>query len=116
MRWGIWLNDGPDELIGMISVWPDDGDRDQRSLWLDPEFWRRGIVTEAVDCITDYAFSELGYAHLYLSNAEPNVGSRRIKEKQGAELIDTVPCQFIGGEFPRQIWLLTAENWFACRP
>ena len=45
-------------------------------------------MTEAADRVTDYAFRDLGWPHLWLTNAQENHASRRIKEKQGARLID----------------------------
>jgi RimJ/RimL family protein N-acetyltransferase len=86
-----------------------------RGFWLDPEFRGRGLMTEAADRITDYALRELAWPHLWLSNAEPNRGSARVKERQGATLAATEPCKYVSGEHPRQIWLLTAEDWLARR-
>ena len=62
--------------------------RDQRGFWLDPAFQGQGLMTEAADRVTDYAFRELGWPCLWLSNAQDNHASRRIKEKQGARLVD----------------------------
>ena len=48
--WSIVLKDGPDELIGRIELWPDDGvSRDQRGFWLDPAFAGQGLMTEAAE-------------------------------------------------------------------
>jgi hypothetical protein len=46
-----------------------------------------------------------------LTNAEANVASRRIKEKQGAKLIDRVPKHYVSGEGIAEIWRLTREEW-----
>ena len=62
--------------------------RDQRGFWLDPEYQGQGLMTEAADRVTDYAFRELGWPYLWLRNAQENHASRRIKEKQGARLVD----------------------------
>ena len=70
------LKDGPDELIGSIDLWPDDGvSRDQRGFWLDPAFQGQGLMTEAAERVTEYAFRELGWPCLWLSNAEDNQAS-----------------------------------------
>jgi len=48
--WSIILKDGPDELIGRIDLWADDGvSRDQRGFWLDPAFEGQGLMTEAAE-------------------------------------------------------------------
>ena len=55
-------------------------------------------MTEAADRVTDYAFGELGWPCLWLSNAQENLASRRIKEKQGAQLVDIMIGRYVGGE------------------
>jgi RimJ/RimL family protein N-acetyltransferase len=114
--WAIFLKGGPADLIGRIDLWPDDGvSRDQRGFWLDPEFQGRGLMTEAAERVTAFAFVELGWPHLWLSNAEANSASARIKEKQGAQLIDREPARYVSGEGTRMVWLLTREEWLARR-
>lgn len=114
--WSIVPKDGPDELIGLIELWADDGvKRSQRGFWLDREFWGRGLMTEAADRVTDYALVELGWPHLWLSNAEANVASHRVKEKQGATIVARTPDKYVSGDGVRVIWLLTREAWLAHR-
>lgn len=110
--WSIVLKDGPDEMIGRIDLWADDGEqRDQRGFWLDPEYWGQGLMTEAADRVTDYALIELGWPHLWLSNAEVNVASHRVKEKQGATIVDRTTAKYVYGAGGRVVWLLTREAW-----
>ena len=116
-HWAITLKGGKGELIGRIDLWPDDGvTHDQRGFWLDPEFQGRGLMMEAVECVTDYAFRTLGWPHLWLSNVQENQPSRRIKERQGARLIDLIISQHVGGEATHMVWLLTHADWVARRP
>jgi RimJ/RimL family protein N-acetyltransferase len=116
-HWSLFLKEGgPGEMIGRIDLWPDDGvSRDMRGFWLDPDFRGAGLMTEAANRVTDYALRELGWPHLWLSNAEPNRRSARVKERQGARLVATEPARYVSGEHPRQIWLLTASDWLARR-
>lgn len=116
-HWSLFLKDGgPGEMIGRISLWPDDGEsRDMRGFWLDPDFQGRGLMTEAADRVTDYAFADLGWSRLWLTNAEPNRGSARVKERQGATLVATEPGHFVCGDFPKQTWMLAAEDWISRR-
>jgi RimJ/RimL family protein N-acetyltransferase len=114
--WSIVPKDGPDELIGLIELWTDDGvKRSQRGFWLDPEYWGQGLMTEAAARITDYALIELGWPHLWLANAEINKASHRVKEKQGATIVDRTPCKYLYGDGVRVTWLLTRETWMAHR-
>ena len=116
-HWSLFLKDGgPGEMIGRISLWPDDGKRrDMRGFWLDPGFRGRGLMTEAANAVTDYALRELAWPRLWLSNAQPNAGSARVKERQGARLVDSESAQYVSGEFPRQVWLIEREAWLAAR-
>lgn len=111
-HWAITLKDGGDELIGRIDLWPFDGEkRDMRGFYLARPYWGRGLMTEAAEEVTRYAFEDLGWPFLYLTNAEPNLASRRVKEKQGALLIDRELAAYMAGELTREVWLLTREAW-----
>jgi RimJ/RimL family protein N-acetyltransferase len=112
--WAVTLRAGDDDLIGRVDLWADDGvSRDQRGFWLDPQYWGRGLMTEAANRVTDYALIELGWPRLWLNNAEVNVASRRVKEKQGAQLIERSPRRYVYGDGVRETWLLTREAWIA---
>jgi RimJ/RimL family protein N-acetyltransferase len=116
-HWAIVPKKGPADLIGVISLWPDDGvTQDQRGFWLDPAFHGLGLMTEVANRVTDYAFIKLGWTHLWLSNAQDNLASRRIKEKQGARLVDMQIGRFVSGEMTRMVWLLEREHWVARPP
>ena len=111
-HWAIVPRKGPADLIGIIDLWPDDGvSRDQRGFWLDPAFQGQGLMTEAADRVTDYAFRQLGWPCLWLSNAQENLASRRIKEKQGAQLVDIMIGRYVGGEASQMVWQLMREDW-----
>jgi [ribosomal protein S5]-alanine N-acetyltransferase len=115
-HWAITLRDGGDESIGLISLWKTDGDpRDQRGFWLDPAFWGKGLMTEAADRVTDYALVDLGWPLLWLSNAEVNKASHRVKEKQGATIVERIPRRYVYGDGIKVTWLLTREAWLARR-
>jgi ribosomal-protein-alanine N-acetyltransferase len=114
--WSLRLRGGPHEAIGIIEIWPpDEATRDSRGFWLDPEFHGRGLMGEAADRVTDYALRDLGWPFLWLGNAKGNHRSARVKERQGASLIDEVPFRFVCGEDLRQVWLLKGEDWLGRR-
>jgi len=114
-HWAITLKGGGDEMIGRIDLWPETGERDNRGFWLDPEFWGQGLMTEAADRVTEYAFTELDWPRLYLCNAEANIASHRVKEKQGARIIDRIPAAYVSGPGTRVVWVLEREVWRAQR-
>lgn len=109
--WVILLKGGPEEPIGRIDLWPDHGAQDQRGFWLDPEFQHRGLMSEAAERVTEYAFLELEWPYLWLTNAEANAASHRIKEKQGAKLVTRIPRQYVSGEGIEEVWLLSRDDW-----
>ena len=116
-HWAIIPKTGPADLIGVIDLWPDDGvSRSQRGFWLDPEFQRQGLMTEAAERVTAYAFTELGWPHLWFSNAQDNHASRRIKEKQGARLVDLMIGRYVEGTGPQMVWQLQRQDWMERRP
>jgi RimJ/RimL family protein N-acetyltransferase len=118
-HWAITLKDGvleggDDSLIGLIVLWADDGEsHDQRGFWLAREYWGQGLMTEAADRVTDYALIDLGWPHLWLNNAEINTASHRVKEKQGATIVQRTPRRYVYGEGVKVTWLLTREAWLA---
>lgn len=112
--WVLTLKGGDDEAIGRIDLGPYDGEtRDTRGFWLARRFWGRGLMTEAAEAVTGYAFEVLGWPFLYLNNAAENRASHRIKEKQGAEIVDVLPHPYMSGEGMRVTWILRREVWLA---
>jgi RimJ/RimL family protein N-acetyltransferase len=51
--------------------------------WLGETYWGRGIVSEALRLLTDYAFGELGFLRLFALPFEENIGSIRVLERAG---------------------------------
>jgi [ribosomal protein S5]-alanine N-acetyltransferase len=114
-RWAITLK-GDDKLIGAIELRVDDGtSRNQRAFWLTPPLWRRGLVTEAAERVTEFAFLTLGWSQLWLTNSEVNLASHRIKEKQGARIVDRKPGRYVSGDGVEVTWLLTRADWLVRR-
>jgi [ribosomal protein S5]-alanine N-acetyltransferase len=114
--WVLTMREGPDEAIGRIDLWPEaEGEKDMRGFWLARAYWGRGLMSEAAEAVTAFAFETLGWPHLWLTNAAANGASHRIKEKQGAELIETSPALYVGGPGLRETWLLRREAWLAAR-
>jgi [ribosomal protein S5]-alanine N-acetyltransferase len=51
--------------------------------WLGEEYWNRGIVTEAVIAVTEYAFNTLAMTRLHAEVFQWNTASMRVLEKAG---------------------------------
>lgn len=109
--WGIFLKTNPTELIGAVDLYRD-GKPENRGFWLGRPFWKKGIMTEAVTPVIDYAFSDLGFEKLIFANAIGNEGSHQVKVKTGARVIRTAPAKFVDPKFTEhEIWELTKEDW-----
>ncbi len=109
--WAITLREANNDLlVGLIDL--DVQGPFHRGFWLMPEHHRKGYMTEAVTAVNDFAFDVLKMPLMRLGNAVPNLGSRRIKEKSGAVLVDVIPdVPFVSGVFPEEVWEITAETW-----
>jgi RimJ/RimL family protein N-acetyltransferase len=51
--------------------------------WLGPPFWGRGVATEALRAVTDYAFTTLDICRLEAGVFDWNPASARVLEKAG---------------------------------
>jgi [ribosomal protein S5]-alanine N-acetyltransferase len=110
--WGIFLKVAPQELIGCVDLWRKPCP-ENRGFWLGRKFWGQGYMSEAIRPIMDYAFNDLGFEKVFLTNAVGNERSRRVKEKSGARLIETRPAKFVGQQYNEtELWELSKEAWF----
>lgn len=54
--------------------------------WLGEPFWGKGIMTEAVKQMVDYAFKQLNLIRIFTGVFDFNKGSQRVLEKAGFKL------------------------------
>jgi [ribosomal protein S5]-alanine N-acetyltransferase len=113
--WGIFLKAAPEEMIGGITLYRE-GKSGNRGFWLGRSHWGSGLMSEAVEVTTDFAFDELGFPVLTFVNAVGNPRSRRLKEKAGARLLRVEPATFVDpGLKEQEVWELRPEEWRARR-
>ena len=75
-----------DEAVGGIgfTLQPDVGHRSAEiGYWLGEMFWGRGIATEALKAVTDYAFANFDICRIFAHVFEWNGASARVLEKAG---------------------------------
>lgn len=111
--WTIRLKSAPDQLIGSITL--HRREENQRGFWIVAEHQNQGLMTEASDTVTDFWFNTLKMPVLRVPKAAPNIGSRRISEKQGMRLVRTEERDFVSGRYLAEIWEITADEWKARR-
>jgi RimJ/RimL family protein N-acetyltransferase len=112
-HWSLRLKTDRDHLIGLISLL--NKENQNRGFWIGLPWQRQGLMSEAVEVVTDYWFDQLGFPVLRVPKAVVNVASRRISEKTGMRVIATEERDYVSGRFLTEIWEITAGEWHAHR-
>ncbi|MDE5578251.1 MAG: GNAT family N-acetyltransferase [Oscillospiraceae bacterium] len=81
--WGI-VNKENSKVIGMIEVFDVENDRlGNVGYRLDPDFWNKGICTEALKRVTEFIFSETKIDRLHAEADIENAASNAVLKKCG---------------------------------
>lgn len=100
--WAIeWKETG--KMIGTIDfihLLLDENKQAELGYALSRQFWGKGIVTEAVECVMTFGFEELKLERIQARCMEGNIGSARVMEKVGMTYEGTLRrLIFIKGTF-----------------
>ena len=115
--WVLVLRASDGEAIGNINFRPRaSGRKGNRGFWLAEPYWKKGLMTEAVAAVNDFAFLTLGLESFVVCNVASNVASRRVKQKTSAEFVGYVELPDHNGESKSEQWLVTRESWLGRRP
>ncbi|MDH6261350.1 GNAT family N-acetyltransferase [Bradyrhizobium sp. BR13661] len=115
-HWVLVLKGGDGEAIGNIHFRPRaEGAKGNRGFWLAEPYWGRGLMTEAIIAVNDFAFLTLCLEHFYVSNAATNEASRRVKQKTGAEFVGFIELPHHGGQSTAERWIVQREAWLRGR-
>tara|TARA_E500000318_G_scaffold95858_1_gene95839 strand:+ start:893 stop:1468 length:576 start_codon:yes stop_codon:yes gene_type:complete len=109
--WSLRPRSKPEELIGLIGLY--DKAEANRGFWLAPEWQGKGLMSEAVEVVTNFWFVNLGRSLMRIPKAAPNLASRRISEKTGMRLVETGEKDYVCGRLPTEVWEITREEWLA---
>ena len=72
------------KMIGTCDFWPiSDQGCYEMGFVLNPEYWNKGIMSEASLCILDFAFREYGVRRMELNHIEGNHSSKKVALKLG---------------------------------
>jgi RimJ/RimL family protein N-acetyltransferase len=107
--WTLRLKSNPGQMIGNISLMR--GESKNRGFWIASAWQGQGLMSEACDAVTDYWFNTLKFPVLRVPKAAANTASRKISEKQGMRLVETVERDYVSGRLATEIWEITAEEW-----
>jgi ribosomal-protein-alanine N-acetyltransferase len=108
-HWTLRLKTAPGVVIGGIGLKMHA--TDNRGFWLGLDWQGRGLMTEAADAVTDYWFDILNMPVLRAPKAIANTTSRRVSEKQGMRVVETIERDYVSGRLPAEIWEITAKEW-----
>jgi [ribosomal protein S5]-alanine N-acetyltransferase len=78
---------------------------------LDPDYWNRGLITEAARAVRDHGFADLKLPRVISLIHPENIPSRRVAEKNGMKVEKEIT--FRG--FPTLVYAITREEWLANR-
>jgi ribosomal-protein-alanine N-acetyltransferase len=78
---------------------------------LHPDYWNRGLITEAARAVRDHAFADLKLSRVISLIHPENIPSRRVAEKNGMKIEKEIT--FRG--FPTLVYAITREQWLANR-
>jgi RimJ/RimL family protein N-acetyltransferase len=107
---------GSDKVIGSIRYERHE-DKDtiyaERGFVLDPQYWGKGLATEAADALNNYVFSTTDITEIRANNAIGNIPSSKIKQKQGFILQDIVDIDppYHSGTSKEEEWVLPKTVW-----
>ena len=85
IQWAIALREEPTLMIGAISYWRFrfEDYRAETGYTLHPQYWKKGIMKEALLKVIDYGFTRMGL-HSIEANINPgNTASARLLESTG---------------------------------
>ena len=87
IMWGLRILDN-NELVGTICLWNFSKDKSSADIGfvLHPNQQGKGIMSEAVEKVLDYGFSDLGLNIIYGEVDRQNISSIKLMEKHGFTL------------------------------
>lgn len=102
------------QLIGYCGFlhWHLDGaDEVEIGYRLHPDYWNRGLATEAARAVREHAFRDLTLPKVISLIHPDNIASRRVAEKNGMK----IERETVFRGFPTQVFAITREQWLAER-
>lgn len=78
---------------------------------LHPDYWNRGLITEAARAVRDHGFADLKLPRVISLIHPENIPSRRVAEKNGMKVEKEIT--FRG--FPTLVYAMTREQWLGTR-
>lgn len=74
-----------------------------------PEYWARGLATEAVSLILNYAFNELALVKIEAQIDPNNISSLKLAKRIGMEFDRNIKPD--GYDYADEIWVINREKF-----
>jgi RimJ/RimL family protein N-acetyltransferase len=103
---------GNNQLIGYCGFlhWHLDGiDEIKIGYRLHPDYWNKGVATEAARAVRNHAFANLNLPRVISLIHPDNLPSRRVAAKIGMK----PERETVFRGFPAQVFAITQERWLA---
>jgi ribosomal-protein-alanine N-acetyltransferase len=83
INWCITLKENPQKVMGNIGIWQlkKENYRGEIGYMLHPNFWRKGIMQEAIEAVINYGFNQMQLHSLEAKINPLNTASANILEK-----------------------------------
>ena len=83
INWCITLKDNPKKVMGNIGIWQlkKEDYRGEIGYMLHPDFWRKGIMQEAVEAVINFGFNQMQLHSLEAKINPSNSASAMLLEK-----------------------------------
>ena len=78
---------------------------------LHPDYWSRGLITEAARAVRDHGFAYLKLPRVISLIHPENSPSRRVAEKNGMKVERKITFR----DFPTLVYAITREEWLTLR-
>jgi ribosomal-protein-alanine N-acetyltransferase len=105
---------GEDAIIGYCGFFyhPEDGIEDMEIGYrLNPDYWNRGLITEAARAVRDHGFRDWKLSRVISLIHPENIPSRRVAEKNGMKVEKEI--MFRG--FPTLMYAISRDEWLVNR-
>ncbi|RNL49552.1 GNAT family N-acetyltransferase [Pedobacter jejuensis] len=85
LAWVIALKENPNQMIGSVGYWRTDyaNHRAEIGYMLHPDYWRKGIISEALKRTIDFGFNNMNLHTIKANINVENDASRQILIKHG---------------------------------
>jgi RimJ/RimL family protein N-acetyltransferase len=103
---------GNNELIGYCGFLHQEVDGRKEieiGYRLHPDYWNRGLASEAAQVVGDHAFRDLNLPKVISLIHPDNIASRRVAEKNGMK----IERETVFRGFPTLVFAITREQWLA---